>query len=171
MVGLWTGITRFRWTPLLAGLAALLAACLLWQWHEQVESRNRISTQLDLVMIADSLRYLSADSVTAVSPDSLTNLDAHNLYELLSATNTGSFLLEHQKDWDQRRELVDAWQRPFHIQLVYPAAHPQGSNGDSSAKIPPMVRIKIWSTGPDGKNDQGAGDDIASEVVAIKLRQ
>lgn len=168
MAGLWMGITRFRWTPLLTGLAALAAACLLWQWQEQAESQNRTSTQLDLVMITDSLKSLSTDSAVAISPDSLANLNASNLYALLSATNAGGSFLEHQKDWEQRHELVDAWKRPFHIQLVYPFARAHDTNDIAR---PATVGVRIWSAGPNGKDESGSGDDITSEIVAIRLHQ
>jgi len=162
------GIRRFRWTPLLAALAAFCAVCLFWQWHERADRQNRTVTQLDLVMITDSLKSLSADSAVAIPRNSITNLNASNLYDLLSATNAGAFLLEHQKDWDQRRELVDAWNRPFHIQLVYSDTHLGCTN---IATLPAKVGVRIWSAGPNGEDEQGAGDDIAGEIVAIRLRQ
>jgi len=166
MTGLWKGINRFRWTPLLAALAVFCIACLIWQWRAQADRRNRTLTQLDLAMITDSLKSWSADSAVAISRDSLTNLNASNLYALLSATNAGAFLLEHQKDWDQRHELVDAWSRPFHMQLLYPDSHLAGTN----VTLPPAtVSVKIWSEGPNGRDEQGSGDDITSEVVSIKL--
>ena len=163
---MWHGMGRFRWTPLLAVTAGFGAACLVWQWHAQAVRVNRTNTQLDLVMIRDSLKSLSADSAVAVSRDSIANLDARHLYELLSATNAGSYFLGHENDWDQRRELVDSWGNPFHIRLIYPGADTHDIDYIARATT---VEVKIWSSGPNGKDELGAGDDISCGMVCVRL--
>ena len=168
MAGLWNGVARFRWTPLLAVTAAIGAACFVWQWRAEADRLNRTNTQLDLVMIRDSLKSLSADSAVAISRDSIANLNARNLYELLSATNAGSYFLEHEKDWDQRRELVDSWGNPFHIQLIYPGADTHDTAYIGRATT---VKVKIWSSGPNGLDELGAGDDIGCDLVCVRLHQ
>ncbi len=165
---MWHGVRRLGWTPLLTVTAGVGFACLLWQWHVKAVRLDRTNTQLDLVMIRDSLKSLSADSAVAISRDSIAHLNARNLYELLSATNAGSFFLEHEKDWDQRRELVDSWGNPFCIRLIYPGADTNGTDYMARANL---VHVKIWSAGPNGKDEQGAGDDISGDTVCVRLRR
>ena len=160
-----TNIARYRWLFLLAFILVFFVASLIWQGHLQAVSRNRTNAQLDLVTISDSLESLSADSAVAISKDSVTNLNARVLYGLLSATNSGAYLLEHRNEWDQRHELVDPWGRPFHVQLIYPAADTNCSKSTTTAMV------KIWSVGPNGRDEQGAGDDITCQTVAIRLRK
>ncbi len=160
-----TNIGRFRWLSLSAVALVFFIASLLWQGHLQAVSRNRTNAQLDLVTISDSLESLSADSAVAISKDAVTNLDARVLYSLLSSTNGGAFLLEHRNDWDQRHELVDPWGRPFHMQLIYPATDTNSSESTTTAMV------KIWSVGPNGRDEQGTGDDITCQTVAIRLRK
>jgi len=141
-------------------LPGLLLAGIAWQAHQQVNRQNHIYTQLDLVMISDSLKALSADSPAAIPREAVVNLNARVLYELLSATNAGAVFLEHRREWDRRQELLDPWGRPFQVQLMGagPAFPPTGE-----------ARVKIWSVGPNGRDEGGAGDDITCQTVAIRL--
>lgn len=164
MAVFWNNLARFRWTPVLAVLLACSVAATIWQWHLRINGRNRTNAQLDLVMISDSLKSMSADSAVALSPDSVTNLNARDLYEMLSATNAGTYFLEHRKDWDQRQELVDPWGRPFHFQVLYPS-------GTTNCREAPIVRVRIWSSGPNGQDEEGTGDDIICQTVALRLRK
>lgn len=150
----------YRWTGLLLAFLSLLLAGLAWQARQQENRQNHIYTQLDLAMISDSLKALSADSPAAISLGTLTNLNARVLYGMLSATNAGAVFLEHRREWDRRQELLDPWGRPFQVQLMGagPAFPPTGE-----------ARVKIWSVGPNGRDEGGAGDDITCQTVAIRL--
>jgi hypothetical protein len=152
---------------------AVLLVCLLpglvWQTHLRAASHNQMYmryAQLDLGVISDSLKGLSADGATAIPLDSVRHLDARVLYNLLSATNAGAYFLERRKEWDRRQELVDPWGRPFHIQLVCPAG---GGSGGNDLTFP--AAVKIWSAGPNGRDEQGTGDDIICQTVPIRLRK
>ena len=157
-------IARYRWTQVLAGLGALALLGLLWQSHQAAARHNRTLAQLDLDVISDSLKFFTAEGPAAIAQTTAASLNARELYNLLSATNTGEFLLEHRKEWDRRRELVDPWGHPFQFKLVTPQANGTCTNQMTEAGV------RIWSMGPNGRDEQGQGDDITCQPVAIRLR-
>jgi len=54
--------------------------------------------------------------------------------------------------------LVDQWDRPLHIAVDL---NDDGNVSIGTGDVEDM-RVLVWSDGPDGKNDYGAGDDIRS---------
>jgi hypothetical protein len=51
--------------------------------------------------------------------------------------------------------IIDSWNKPIHFQIQ---THREG------------VRLRIWSDGPDGRNDNGAKDDIQIITEPIEFR-
>lgn len=157
---------RYLWTPLLAAGLVILFCGMGWHAHSQAAARQeRTLAQVDLDIISDSLKSFSADGSVAITPEVVQTLDARGLYELLSATNGGACFLGHQTDWDQHQELIDPWGRPFHIQVI--PVCPAGA----TAGQPTAANVRIWSAGPNGQDEHGAGDDISCQMVAIRLRK
>jgi hypothetical protein len=144
---------------------ALLLAGLVWQAHAWTNTHSRIYTQLDLDVISQSIKAWSADSAATIPQTAVRQLDARVLYQLLSATNAGAYFLAHRQEWDRRQELTDPWGRPYHVQLTYPP--------DPSVSPSPtlLATVKIWSSGPNGRDESGAGDDILSQPIPIRLRR
>jgi hypothetical protein len=159
---------RSRWIRPAASLLVILLGGLVWQTHLWATSHSNLNTrttELELDVIRESLQAFSADSATAIPQEAVRNLDARVMYNLLSATNAGAFFLEHRQDWDQRRELVDPWGRPYHMELIYP----EGETNQNCRIL--LAEVKIWSAGPNGRDEHGAGDDIISQTVPIRLRK
>jgi len=155
---------RYLWTPLLAALLTVFFCGLAWHAHSAAARHNRTQAQLDLNVISESLKFLSADGSSGISPEAVSHLDARGLYELLSATNSGATFLGHQHEWDRRRELIDPWGRPFLMEVI--PSQPAGAWAN-----PSIANVRIWSGGPNGQDERGAGDDITCQMVAIRLRQ
>jgi hypothetical protein len=152
----------------LATLLVILLSGLVWQthlWATSHSTTNLRTTELELAVISESLQSWSEDSAAAIPQAAVRNLNARLLYNLLSATNAGAFFLEPRPEWARRRELVDPWGRPFQVQLVCPAP---GANSNAPTF---WAEVKIWSTGPDGRDEHGAGDDLISQTLHIRLHQ
>ena len=157
---------RSRWGRPLATLGVILLGGLVWQTHVWATSHNNLNTratELELDAISQALKSWSADSAPAFPQAAVRDLNARVLYNLLSATNAGTYFLEPRQDWDQRQELVDPWGRPYQVQLAWPAG---GANHNDPTLL---AEVKIWSTGPNGRDEHGAGDDIISQTIPIRL--
>jgi hypothetical protein len=164
----WINFRRSRWGQLLVTLLVVLLGGLVWQthlWANNHNPNNTRATQLDLDVIRESLQAFSADSATVIPQEAVRHLNARVLYALLSATNAGTFFLEHRPDWDRRRELVDPWGRPYQVQLISPAG---GTNNTDPILL---AEVRIWSAGPNGRDEHGGGDDILTQTVPIRLHR
>ena len=64
---------------------------------------------------------------------------------------------EAQAKFIKEGSLVDAWGHPFHVllDLDYDGAVTVGTEKVASP-------VAVWSDGPNGKDEKGAGDDVAS---------
>ena len=168
MTEFWIHSKPSRWVRPLATLLVMLLGGLVWQTHVWATSHNNLNTrtaELELAGISQSLQSWSKDSAAAIPQEAVRNLNARVLYNLLSATNAGAYFLDSRPDWDRRQELVDPWGRPYQVQLVWPAG---GTNNNDPTLL---AEVKIWSAGPNGRDEHGAGDDILSQTVSIRLHK
>jgi hypothetical protein len=152
-------------TVLLGGIIILLLAAAHWRFKEQrrMESHARARTQIDLVAISDAATSLALLQPSAIATSSLSNLDARTLYQLLSSTNSGVRVLVPHRDWDTSGNLLDCWGRPFQVAVTFLWV----SNDGPKPRL--VARCKLWSVGPNGKNENGTGDDVAGKAFDIGL--
>ena len=126
------------------------------------ESHNLMHTRTDLRLISERLRLavtLEPSEILAVFSN---RWDATNLYKFLSMTNNGVRLLQPRYDWDSANAVLDSWGRPVRINL-------EKSEGQAKSNGLNSGIIRIWSVGPNGNDEGGAGDDIL-ELVEISAK-
>jgi hypothetical protein len=115
-----------------------------------------IQTKLDLDSISSATISMALFSPSLNARLRATNLDARSLYQILSSSNSGVRFLDSKREWERAGELLDAWGRPLRVAVTLPIENTNRS-GWSGA-----VRFRIWSVGPDGKDEGGNGDDICN---------
>jgi hypothetical protein len=87
-----------------------------------------------------------------------------------SGRDAGLTLEIGDTDGDGKQEILDAWGRPLVYFSPDDYESTQGWNGEGDAtasKAPDgqrsaKMRFQLWSAGPNGKNDNGGGDDVCS---------
>jgi hypothetical protein len=115
-----------------------------------------IRTKLELDSISSAARSMADFSPPFNARLRMTNLDARSLYQVLSSTNSGIRFLDSRRDWGEAGELLDAWRRPLRVAVTLPVGNTNHSSWSG------IVRFRIWSLGPNGKDEDGSGDDICS---------
>jgi hypothetical protein len=113
-----------------------------------------VQTKLELDSISSAITSMASFSASLNARFRTTNLDARSLYQILSGTNSGVRFLDSRRNWDSAGELLDVWGRPLRVTVTFTDKDTSrlGSSG--------AARFKIWSMGPNGKNENGGGDDI-----------
>jgi hypothetical protein len=149
---------RFYRLIILFFAVALVPFCYWWKGQTRAVAHQTGHTRLDLSIISQAIRDLEISQTAALSRSSLSNLNASRLYELLSATNRGVRVLEPRYDWDTSRMLLDRWRRPFRVSVTFADFNTNGLTQ------PRTARLAIWSTGPNGIDEAGTGDDISTTV-------
>jgi hypothetical protein len=111
-----------------------------------------IRAQQDLRLIAEALSNLAMvkPKVTDWDP-CLTNSSASALYTFLSSTNLAVRVLMPREDWNKAKTVIDPWGRSIRTDATM-----QIQEGSGLV----VVRFRIWSTGPNGKDEECGGDDI-----------
>ena len=132
--------------------------------YRRAEGHQIARTRADLAVISYALKTSFSLRGVGISRSFVTNLDAAVLYRLLSATNGRVRLLEARPDWDSAGSLVDRWGRPV---LVQARLRDSSIDGGTTG---PVAQLRIWSAGPNGKDEGGGGDDVVSDPVDVPLR-
>jgi hypothetical protein len=63
--------------------------------------------------------------------------------------------MNFRADTSTKGELLDPWKHPYHIAWANKAT----DQNSASKKVRVSDSIRIWSDGPNGRNENGAGDD------------
>lgn len=116
--------------------------------------------QTTLTIISQALKRIAIEDAAALSVSSLSSLNSSSLYQILSQTNTGQRFLEPRFDWDNSRTILDRWGRPILVKATFAVTTTNSPNDEL------IATVQFWSTGPNAKNEGGAGDDI-SETIAL----
>lgn len=114
-------------------------------------------TKLELDSISSAARSMASFSPALNARLRATNLDARLLYQVLSSSNSGVRFLDSNVRWERAGELLDDWGHPLRVAVAFP------SDNTNRLARGGAARFRIWSVGPDGKNECGNGDDITTE--------
>jgi hypothetical protein len=71
--------------------------------------------------------------------------------------------LSYGGDMDDGRSFSDAWGNPLNVTITW---REERSNSDSPGGA---FSVYVWSDGPNGRNEQQAGDDIAVSPPSIEI--
>jgi hypothetical protein len=120
----------------------------------------------------DVLRAVRGSYPTSAVAGNDRNRGVEALFQALheSGRDAGLTLAVGDTDGDGKTEILDGWGHPLVYFSPDDYATTQGWNaeGDASASKAPdgqwsaKMRFQLWSAGPNGKNDNGAGDDVCS---------
>jgi hypothetical protein len=131
---------------------------------ERARAHSIVQTRMELNNIRSALYRLSFQSPGLWSSN-FSNLDSRALYDLVTMTNFEGRTIPPHSGWDKSHDLVDTWGRPFRV-VAWVA--PNNTNSPTSKII---ENVRIWSLGPNGRDENGAGDDIAISPVQIQVSQ
>jgi hypothetical protein len=83
---------------------------------------------------------------------------AASIYTLAYRENPSSQYPSNGR-WNEAQSLVDSWKNPYIFRI--------DQLRDTEGRI--VTRVSIRSSGPNGVDEQGAGDDIAAEPLALSI--
>jgi hypothetical protein len=138
---------------LLVAVFAVVLQCLIaWPVRSKGAETANLISQIELgVRTIERDRSRSIETLCATTPSTNTNLNAR-LARVLTEVGGISFKT------DSRGLLCDAWGRPLNV--VYRNEISTTNLGGSL--VATTNSLFIWSCGPNGLNENGAGDDITS---------
>jgi hypothetical protein len=138
-------------------LLGITCGCGKAQDHAVAKAR------MDLASVAQAFVTLSLSRPEAIPRSALSNMNSRALYSILCTTNGGVKLLDQPYSWDLSHDILDPWGQPVQVQTkILPA----DTNSFGRAVV---VRVRLWSIGPNGRNENGTGDDIVSEPFMIEV--
>lgn len=124
------------------------------------ESHGTARTRMDIENLSLAIQIYIQETgklPDAPSPSAKGALDTKHLYETLFGVTAAKLGIgPPATHWQESKELVDRWGNPLNMAVQ--------SNGEAS------FRIRIWSSGPNGKNESGTGDDITSDDLRVEVR-
>jgi hypothetical protein len=115
-------------------------------------------TKSALAMICNAINSIEIVKPSVFSRQTITNVDSRSLYWILSSTNSGVRVLTSREDWESKRDLVDAWGNPFKVEAKF-----------MDATNHSLIRIRLWSGGANGIDEDGGGDDISIGPCDLNL--
>lgn len=134
-----------------------MATCILIARRELSSGGDpysaRINTELDTIHTAvflDSLEW-------SVYPVEFENYDITDWFRLLS----NNAAVKAKPEWARRGTFVDGWGNPLHIKLSRTQAY------ESSGR----VLVRVWSDGPNRRNQDGKGDDVELDRYFILIKK
>ena len=124
------------------------------------ESHGTVRTRMDIQNLSLAIQIYVQETgklPDALSPSATGALDTKRLYATLFEDKAAKLGIgPPAPHWQESTELVDRWGNALNIVVQ--------SSGE------PSFRIRIWSCGPNGKNESGTGDDIASDDLRVEVR-
>jgi hypothetical protein len=134
------------------------------QSHGTVRTRYDInSLQFLIRQYAGDYKELPAD----YGDDGIVKMNARGVFQKLARRSP------HEEDyflaapvgtrWVKFKSTVDRWGNDLNFRV---AAKKNSQQSNDTARV---YSIAIWSNGPNGKNENGKGDDIAAEAFVVEL--
>jgi hypothetical protein len=148
---------------MLALIGAGISACWLvskLRSATYAASHKIARTRMDIQDVALATRFYVQESgniPNLLVSNSTATIDTKRLYLALFGEESSKYRIgQPSPHWKNSRELVDRWGNPLNV-LVH-------SNGNLMSYV-----IRIWSNGPNGKNEDGNADDISSEAFRVEV--
>lgn len=139
---------------------------LLWATNQKKLSESRaethatVRTRMDIQSAFLALQCYASDN--GVLPQPLFSprgaaQDARSLYAILFVVEQKPTIGHLPSHWREAQSIIDRWGNPLNFQIE--------PKGDAESYL-----IKIWSNGPNGRDEDGKGDDISMDSFRMSVR-
>jgi len=122
-----------------------------YQNYRRDKAHNLTFEYEDLKTLHGALIFLiGVEGKTPVPVENSTKLEltGTQLYGLLSESDDAMALARYSGASRERKAFIDRWGNEIHATLTHPGY---------------KLHIRLWSNGPNGRNEEGVGDDVAFE--------